>query len=262
MFELRLFGAPEITGPDGRLTGRPAQRRRIALLAVLALSRHRTVSRDTLVAMFWPRSEAERARHNLADTIYVLRKALGEDSLVSIGDDLTLSADAVASDVDDFSEALEQGDLEVAAALYGSPFLDGVHVSGAPGFERWLDEQRSRLAAEYAGALEARVEETRLAGAVARAAAWSRRLTALEPLNSRFALLHMRALADGGDPAGAIRHGERHAELLEAELELPADPAVLALVHDLRNGQQGFEAAPPTAETPGASRRASATMPW
>ncbi|MCG8469352.1 MAG: hypothetical protein MJB57_14285, partial [Gemmatimonadetes bacterium] len=57
---------------------------------------------------------------------------------------------------------------------------------------------------------------------------------------------------DGGDPAGAIRHGERHAELLEAELELPADPAVLALVHDLRNGQEGFEAVAPTAEKPGA----------
>ena len=44
-----------------------------------------------------------------------------------------------------FEAALDAGDLHTAVELYRGDFLNGVHVSDAPDFERWLDDERARL---------------------------------------------------------------------------------------------------------------------
>ena len=44
--------------------------------------------------------------------------------------------------------------LEQAAGEYAGPFLDGFHVSDAPEFERWLEEERAELARDYCAVLE------------------------------------------------------------------------------------------------------------
>jgi hypothetical protein len=54
-------------------------------------SGERPTSRDKLLALLWPDQDAERARHNLADAVYLIRKALGEESVLSLGDDLLIS---------------------------------------------------------------------------------------------------------------------------------------------------------------------------
>lgn len=221
MYTLRLFGSPLLEGPDGPLSGRVVQKRRIALLAFLARAERRTVTRDRLAAMFWPESETKRARHNLADSVWVVRSELGDDALVARGDRLTLSPEVVGTDVDVFEEALRADDLEGAVTSYGGPLLDGLHVTGAPEFERWLDTERARLAARHTRALEelARraLEERRASDAVL----WSRHLAAAHPLNSRYALQVARNLATTGDAAGAIEHTSAHIRRLREELDLP-----------------------------------------
>jgi len=43
----------------------------------------------------------------------------------------------------------------------------------------------------------------------------------------------VRALAAAVDRPGALRHARRHAEVLEAELAVPPDPRLTALVAEL-----------------------------
>ena len=57
-----------------------ARRRKLALLAVVALSR-RPLSRDYLAEMFWGNQPEERARHSLSSTLSHLRRVLGRDAI-------------------------------------------------------------------------------------------------------------------------------------------------------------------------------------
>ncbi|MGH9025957.1 MAG: hypothetical protein ACRDWD_07560, partial [Acidimicrobiia bacterium] len=68
MFTLRLFGGASIEGSDGPLSGRAIQRRRLALLALLATARSRGLTRDKLVGYLWPERTADAARHLLSDS--------------------------------------------------------------------------------------------------------------------------------------------------------------------------------------------------
>src|SRR6185503_15476783 len=58
---LRVLGGLALIGPDGPIGGRAGQRRRLALLAILAHARGRPVSRDKLIALLWPETDTERA---------------------------------------------------------------------------------------------------------------------------------------------------------------------------------------------------------
>jgi TolB-like protein/DNA-binding SARP family transcriptional activator len=236
MLSLRLFGGPSLTGPDGPITGRANQRRRIAVLAVLAVARGRPVSRDKLVAMLWPEADGERARHLLADSVYVLRESLGDDVIVGAGDDLSLNAQRILSDTMEFDDALDAGERARAVAVHaaGGPFLDGVHLSDALEFERWVDTTRSQFTTRYRRALEELATEASARGDRAKAIEWWRMLAVDDRLSSRVALGLMRALADAGDRAGALEFAQVHEAVVRAELETAADPAVAAFAAELR----------------------------
>lgn len=235
MFTLRLLGPPVLVGPTGPVSGRTAQERKLAFLAVLALAEGRTLSRDSLAALFWPESDQSRARHNVADAVWVVRKALGDEAILASGGHLTLNPEVVATDVEAFDEALRKGDRRRAVDLHAGRFMEGFHISGAPEFEHWLDRESARLSAAHTEALEELVRDALDGGWARDAAAWVRRLAEADPLNSRRALLCMEALAVSGDAAGAVLHGESHAELLESELGIPPPPEVEARIRELRS---------------------------
>lgn len=269
-FHLRLFGGASLLRGDLPLAGPASQRHRLALLALLAASRTRSVPRERLLALLWPESDAERARHTLNVAVHSLRRALGSEALLSAGDELRLDAAAVGSDVGEFEEALARGDPARAVGLYAGPFLDGFALPGAAEFERWSEAERLRLAAAYAGALEALAGEAERREEAREAAGWWRRLAAHDPYSSRVAVRLMRALAAAGDRAGALRHARTHAVLLREELGVAPGAEVSAAERELREppGETPPPAppavdaraaepvpAPPTEAAPRASRR-------
>src|SRR5215213_1411607 len=155
MFRLRLLGGACIERSDGcPVVGRVAQRHRLALLALLAFTPGRRLSRDMLIGLLWPESDTERARNLLNVSVYELRKALGDDAILSGSDELRLNPEVVGSDVAEFDEAIVRGDHEAAVSLYQGPLLDGFFVDDAPDFERWADGDRARLASAYGDAVE------------------------------------------------------------------------------------------------------------
>ena len=145
-YSLRVLGRPLLEGEDGPVLGRASQRHRLAILALLARSPERSLSRDKLLGYLWPENSPRRARHLLSTSVYVLRQELGESLLHTEGDDLRLDRELVEVDVSKFEEALESGALERAAEAYTGPFLDGFYLNRAPEFERWVDSERDCLA--------------------------------------------------------------------------------------------------------------------
>ena len=83
-FRLNLFGSPSLSGESGALiTGPAIQRHRVALLALVTLAPGRSMSRDKLISYLWPESDTERARQLLNQSVYQLRKALGDAAIIS-----------------------------------------------------------------------------------------------------------------------------------------------------------------------------------
>src|SRR5574341_1349452 len=99
MFDLFVLGTARIEGPEGRLAGEPAQRHRLALLAMLSAARDATMPREKLMVLLWPDQGTREARHLLNVAVHVLRKALGEEVLRTEGDDLRLDTTLLTSDV-------------------------------------------------------------------------------------------------------------------------------------------------------------------
>jgi DNA-binding SARP family transcriptional activator len=163
------------------LTGRAVQRRRLALLALLAVARRRGLTRDRIVAYIWPDADPERARHLLSDSVYRINKALGGEAILAVGDDLRLNPDRLSSDVRDFGEAMDRGEWERAAALYTAPFLDGFFVPDSGEFDRWADSERERLRRERARALEVLAQYAESRGDDSAAVDWWRTLARHRP---------------------------------------------------------------------------------
>src|SRR5688572_14139902 len=155
MFYLRLFGSPSLESDDVAIGGGATQRHRLALLALLAMAPGRRLSRDKLIAHLWPDRDADGGRNLLKVSTYVLRSVLGDNALLSEGDDLRLNAESLHIDVAEFDVALERRDYQRAVELYKGPFLDGFFVPDAPEFEEWSERERQRLAGGYRTAREA-----------------------------------------------------------------------------------------------------------
>jgi hypothetical protein len=69
MLRSRLFGGLTLARGEENLTGAVSQRRRLALLALLAVAQDTGMSRDKLLGWLWPESEAERARRAELDPL-------------------------------------------------------------------------------------------------------------------------------------------------------------------------------------------------
>src|SRR5918997_6298654 len=181
-YRIETLGGLAVAGGTAPLTGAATQRKTMLLLAVLAAAGAQGVSRERLLGLFWPDSDAERARNALKQALHILRRDLRDPELVVGTPTLRLNPESITSDVQEFDDALARGDLERAVALYRGPFLDGLYLDGAPDFERWLERERGRLAHAHAAALERLAVAAVAAGDAPRAVAWWRRRAAADPL--------------------------------------------------------------------------------
>lgn len=234
MLRLRTFGGLSLTRGEENLTGAISQRRRLAILALLAVAGEGGMSRDKLVAYLWPESDAERARHVLNQLLYAQRRQVGDDSVFLGRKTLRLNPAVLTTDVGDLAGALARGARAEAVAHYHGPFLDGFFVKDAGEFERWVEAQRGRFARQVLDALATLATGVAAAGDHRAAVGWWRRAAELDPLDASIALELVRALSAAGDRPGALRHARQHAEALDAELGVPPDPRLTDLVEALR----------------------------
>jgi DNA-binding SARP family transcriptional activator len=239
VIRLHTLGRLELVGADGReLRGILVQPKRLALLIYLAVAEPgRYHWREGILARFWPDLPPARASVALRKQVHFLRRALGAHALERRGrDELRLAPGAVWCDASAFQHALAEGDLPRALGLYRGPFLEAFYAPSAPGFEQWLEAERTALerrAADAAGRL-AEAEERR--GHRLTAALWARWALALAPLEEVGLRRLLALLARLGDRAGALEAYTAFTTRLAAELALAPSAETLALVREIRDG--------------------------
>src|SRR5688572_24023627 len=142
MLRLRTFGGLVIERDGAVLDQLTAQRKALAVLAVLAAAPASGINRDKLLALFWPESDMERARGALKQILHVLRRELGD--VIAGGPQLRLDPAHIESDVGLFRQAIAADDQDAAIRHYTGTFLDGVHLDDAAEFERWVDDEATK----------------------------------------------------------------------------------------------------------------------
>jgi TolB-like protein/DNA-binding SARP family transcriptional activator/Flp pilus assembly protein TadD len=233
-FRLQTLGSLSLHDSSGdAIPGQGAQRRRLALLAAIAVSGDRGRSRDSLLALFWPDASPERARHSLEQLLYAIRTSLDNAAFLGVNP-ISLNSEVISSDVAEFGRALAENQFEKAVALYSGPFLDTFILPDASEFGQWVDGERARLAGGYARALETLATEAERRGDFRLAAEWWQKRVEHDRYDSRVAQCLMRALDASGNRAQAIKHAAIHERLLRQELGVRAATEVSALAERMR----------------------------
>ena len=252
MLRLITFGGLALE-PNGTPVVPRVRPPRLALLALLAATGDRGVTRERLVALFWPEADEDHGRHSLRQALYALRNEAGQD-VVHAGPALQLNSQALTSDIEEFRLSLGRGDRRRAVDLYRGPFLDGFYLSGSSEFERWVEQERTRLAQAASSALLELAGESAAAGRHDESARWWQRLNLLEPLSARFVLGYAHARLASGDRPQALAAIRAHQSLVRQELEVEPDPELKRLELQIRSHpeapQPAAAAATPVQPTP------------
>lgn len=235
--KLRLMGGIAL---DGVIEGDKflAQTKRSALLVHLALASphdgyHR---RDVIAALFWPEVDTTSARNALKRALFEVRKALGADAVLGRGDEeLKLNRELVWCDAVEMGTAFRADQLAHSLELYRGPLLPGFFAD-APGFEDWLDRERSELRDLATRAALALAKQCEVDHSLTVAIHWARMAATMAYLDERVVTQVMEILARTGARVEALKVYKKYAEHLKAAFDAEPSAAVQALAESLKKG--------------------------
>jgi DNA-binding SARP family transcriptional activator len=233
MLRLRLVGeiAAEVDGESRPVPpGRPR-----ALLAWLAL-RPGPQPRTAVASAFWPDVLDDSARASLRSALWMLRRSLGEESLVATRDRVGLPPETWV-DVLEADRLRAAGRPEQAVELCNGAFLAGIE-------DEWADEARDEHRERVVSLLEEIAGAAERQGDVRRAVALTRRQAALEPLSEEIHRALMRRLDAAGDRGAALAEYAELRSRLVTRLRTGPSQETQHLADALR---EGVATASPTA---------------
>lgn len=236
MVELRLFGPARLLGSLGEIGALTRQPKRMALLAYLTVATPRGLHRrDKLLGLFWPELDQRHARNALSQPLHVIRAALGEDVVVTHGDEeVAIAPEVVHSDVVDFDSSLAAGHYGKALELYQGDILDGFFVTGAPEFDRWLDGERARYRQRASDAAWSLARDEAEKGDALAAGRHAQQAAALLPPDETQLRKLMLFLRDLGDRSAALRAYDQFGRQFARDFELEPSAEAQALAASIR----------------------------
>ena len=231
MLVVQVMGGLSLTSTTEPVPTGALQRRRLSLLAFLALARDRGLSRERIQAFLWPESDSARARHALDQLLYATRRDLGSETVTSSATELRLNPSLIQADLWSFDDAIRDEQWTVAVERYRGALLSGQHLADSTELERWIDGERARREQDYLRALGALAALATQRGDPADAVRWHRLQAAADPLSVPIVLGLMRALEASGDRAAAVQQARVYQQLVAATLEVEPDAAVQSLAN-------------------------------
>lgn len=249
MLSLLMLGSPQILRdqqPVARL------RRKSRALLYYVATQDRSVTRDHLLALFWPDLERAAGQQNLRTTLSNLRRRIGT-TLLTEDDRVTVTADA-SIDTRLFEarlarrapgEAPNVETLSSALALYRGDFLADFHLPNSPEFNDWIAIRREHfqhLAIHGLTFLSQIYEENRDYPAALETLL---RAVAFDPLQEDLQRACIRLHYLAGDRPAAIHRYDVLRKLLDEELGIPPMAQTRALYDAIINDSLPIEVVPP-----------------
>lgn len=221
---IRLLGTPEIAYGE-QLLSFPT-RKVLALLIYLVVEKgmHR---RESLMALLWPETEAQKAAVTLRTTLSRLRRALQP-----VGDVLVFEAGKVGIDPDAALDVdlgwlatavhpdISPGDLAFILDLDRGEFLAGFSLPDAPEFDTWAAIERQTYQWQVESIYERLTQRQLATGDAAATVEAARRWLVRAPLNELAYRTLMTAQALSGHRAAALATYVECQKLLKTELNI------------------------------------------
>ena len=233
-----LVGNMRAVAPDGA-DFLPRGRKTRGLMAFLCLAQGERISRSRLVGLLWDRSGEAQARMSLRQSLSELNSIVNRHvpGLVEI-DRESVRLDVSKCWVDALAILEASADAATHTGSLVEPYserlledLDGI----TPSFDQWLTAEGTRFEDRVRKILEAELD--RLTEQNARPevrAAAARRLINFEPTHEGAVRSMMKAFAQMGDRAQAIREFERCRQMLQRMLDLPPSKETVAVYEAIR----------------------------
>lgn len=223
---LHLAREPLFVHADGRVGA--IEQKDALMLAYLAIEG--PTPRRTLAALLWPDVDAGRARANLRQRLFRLRRSVGRD-LLEGGDVAALCANI---------EVVLDGAEGEANGL-----LQGLADTDAGGLAEWLDSTRERRRARHIRALADSASALEAAGQLAPALAAAQQLVEADPTSEHARRRLMRLHYLRGDRAAALAAFDRCCDVLETVLGVAPDAETEALRACIAAGTWQLDATQP-----------------
>lgn len=233
---LRLLGAPGFTTPANTYELPAGQSTHLA--AYLAL-REGWVTRDSVVDLFWPETELKRARHNLSQLLYEIRRAPWAQGIEVESRRLRWE---VQTDVARFRRAAADGAWEAAAQSYGGELLEGAVQPASQELQGWFAGERENLRETWCEVLGHGADQLARAGEWSECARLLRRLLKVDSLLEVAVQGLIRAEAMAGRRDAALQAYADFRAALERDLGLEPLAVTSDLASRVRSGELGQDA--------------------
>ena len=210
-----------------------------AVLSYLALLEAKQESRERLVGLLWSCSDEEKARASLRQVVRELRSMLeeaGYDGFVAERLMIGIDVGRIEVDIESAIQLAEGG--RVHPLLLDTPQLDGRLLEGMddldPSFRVWVLAKRQTIHERLMRNLDEGLTSARVpADAKKRIAA---AIVNLDPTHEHACRYLMRAHAEEGDVAGALRIYKALWDLLDRDYAMEPSSATEELVANIKLG--------------------------
>lgn len=253
LVDVRFLGGFEVSCEGATLKRLPA--RATSILSYLLVNRSRPHTRDLLAGRFWSETSDDKARRQLSNVLWQIRKAMSEAEIpeiifadrsrVGIADDVEIvvdaeeyeaQLDAVISDMADIPQAHQISRLTMAVDAYSGDFLSGY-------YEDWMASERRRLRNRQADALGRLTTLYRGASDFKAALRSAEQLVELDSLREESHREVMRLHGILGNSAAAERQYEQCRRILDRELGVDPSEETTMLLETIRSDVSGLSSA-------------------
>jgi DNA-binding SARP family transcriptional activator/TolB-like protein len=225
-----------------RFNGRPLElrtRKAGAVLSYLALSETKQESRERLVGLLWSRSDEEKARASLRQVVRELRSMLeeaGYDGFIAERLMIGLDVGRIEVDIESVIQLAEGG--RVHPLLLNTLQLDGRLLEGMddldPSFRVWVLAKRQTIHERLMRNLDEGLTSVSVSAEAKKKIAAA--IVNLDPTHEYACRYLMRAHAEEGDTAGALRIYKALWDLLDRDYAMEPSSATEELVANIKLG--------------------------
>ena len=239
--DLRIMGHFSLHDRRGRVV-RIASKKNRALLAILALSPNHSATREQIATLLWGNRGEVQSRSSLRQSLAVLRRELGpmhERLIRSEEGDITLQAGSISIDAVEVLSCADVDDivrLRHAASHCHDELLADISIDDEP-FAEWLAGERSRLRTAVIRLLD-RLAQMETGPSLVKTA---QLLLHLDPLRESSHRILMRAYADQGENALALRQYDLLRSMLRKELQIDPAPETQELRRAIARSARGVQ---------------------
>lgn len=229
--EVHVLGVPEVR-IDGKTIEFPFKKAE-ALFYFLCFNKKTT--RERLSSLLWSEHNDESARKNLRNAIYVIKRLIGEDVIITPNRSIVeLNPDVKTYiDIDDI-----KSNMEDEVENFDKVLMDNFSLKDAPDFEDWLREKRDSYQKEAINKLTIMINNAMMTKDYKNAEAYLMKLIKIDSYNEEAYRQLMQLYREKGEIKKAIECYVRLKSYLDEELGIKPEVLTQRLYQSIKTDME------------------------